>query len=127
MRFVWRSGKGCSGMQQALLFVETVASLLCAHWQYMEREMGPGCVLRITGDEFDVERMLAIVKVHPCKTFKKGRPVFGLSPAICKFTGANFVTGDGEELSTQVEESIAFILSHHDDVLRMMAFDGVQD
>ena len=71
------------------------------------------CVLRVSGDDFNIENFMRITGLKPCMVFKKGEPRFKLRPRWKRFTesGANFVVSDAdfEYLIKQIKDSIKFL------------------
>jgi hypothetical protein len=92
-----------------------------------DEENGMGCVLRVWGDEFDIDNLLSHVRITPCSVQRKGLPRFGPQSRVATATGFNIVTSEASEcdLSVQINDTIAFLRLHNDDLAAIMSFPGV--
>jgi hypothetical protein len=84
-------------------------------------------VLRVSGDNFDIEDLLSHIKLVPCATFRKGQPKPSLKSQIANHTGFNIVTSDVSlcDLPAQISDTITFLINHNDDLSFITSFPGV--
>lgn len=92
-----------------------------------EAKSGIGCVLRIWGDEFDVDSFLAQMTFARSHVARKGQsrsiPNLGSTKHHC----INIVTSSASELDLdqQVNETIAFLENNFNELKSLIAFPGV--
>jgi hypothetical protein len=86
----------------------------------------PGCVLRATGDSFQVENFLEVSSLVPCNIFIKGERK--ASNRLWDTCGITIVVSDsdGSELATQIRDAIEFLRNNRDELFRLRNFDGVE-
>jgi hypothetical protein len=88
---------------------------------------GMGCVLRVSGDDFDVDDLQSRLRIVPVHVERKGKPRFGHASKIADSTSFNIVTSEVSEhdLSAQIRDTVAYLQRHGEDVQRIMSFPGV--
>jgi hypothetical protein len=91
-------------------------------------EKGMGCVLRVRGDNLDVDDLLMHISVPTCHVQRKGKPRFGPKSRIAEYNGFNVLTSDASErdLPRQVKDTIEFLETHLQDILNIRAYPGVE-
>jgi hypothetical protein len=80
----------------------------------------PGCVLRISGADFDLEAHLATTSIPVYKSHRKGEPHAirrGVTHQSNGFS-ANVSDSDGI-LSEEVRDAISFLHTHHESLKRL--------
>jgi hypothetical protein len=77
----------------------------------------PGCVLRASGRDFDVDEFLANSILKPCAVWRRGESRWKSRPPS-DVSGFNLVVSEapGEDFRAQVKESIAFLTAHHEEL-----------
>ena len=87
-----------------------------------------GCVLRVRGDEFDIDNLLSILKLTPCHVQRKGHRRFGPKSRVAEYTGFNVSTSDASEddLQCQISDTISFIERNIADLQTLMSYPGVR-
>jgi hypothetical protein len=88
---------------------------------------GIGCVLRFSGDEFNVNALLSHITIKPCHVRKKGHPTFGPESRVATYTGFNISTSDASEhdLNTQISDTLTFLQGHENELAYIMSFPGI--
>ncbi len=88
----------------------------------------PGCVLRISGDEFDLDALLASIDVSPCHVQRKGAPRFESGRSIAEYTGFNIDVSkdDGNDLAHQVRDATQFLATSRTAIQRAVNYPGVE-
>jgi hypothetical protein len=88
---------------------------------------GMGCVLRVWGDEFEIDKLLSRISISPCHVRRKGLRTHGPRSRIADSTGFNVPTSDASEhdLSAQIDDTIAFFRLHEADIAAIMSFPGI--
>ncbi|HEY8131308.1 MAG TPA: hypothetical protein VII12_05410 [Thermoanaerobaculia bacterium] len=87
----------------------------------------PGCVLRASGAKFDVDSFL---KTSPFKAdviYRKGQRRRPASRGAQTASGFNVAISDSDDPQVQVEKALAFVRKHHDELLRLVRFGGIED
>jgi hypothetical protein len=87
----------------------------------------PGCVLRATGDNFRVEKLLEASSLIPCNVFRKGERKS--SSRVWETSGITIAVSDsdGSDLASQISCAIEFLRDNRDELLRLRKFDGVEE
>jgi hypothetical protein len=88
---------------------------------------GIGCVLRVWGDEFDVDNLLSRVSIKPRNVQRKGIPRFGPQSKVAEETGFYVVTSKASEynLPAQVDDTIAYLRGHGKELATIMSCPGI--
>jgi hypothetical protein len=88
------------------------------------------CVLRVGGNELDVDGLLAGLPIKPCAVFRKGEPRAANTPdsRVNERSAANFqVSGDDfAEFGQQIDDALRFLEKSKSLFERLRAFPGVQ-
>jgi hypothetical protein len=87
------------------------------------------CVLRASGQEFDVDGFLAQSPFKPEAVFRRGEPVAAEPDSPARgAAGFNLTVSaaSGDDLATQIEEATRFLDAHEDELRRLTGFDGVE-
>jgi hypothetical protein len=87
----------------------------------------PGCVLRATGDDFQVAKFLEKSTFAPCNVFQKGERKSKNS--VWQSSGITVVVSDasGDEFARQVQDAIEFVRENQKELSRLRSFDGLED
>ncbi len=85
----------------------------------------PGCVLRVSGVAFDVDKFLEGSDFKPSVVYHKGQRRRPASRGIQMSSGFNVVISDSEEPDEQVKSALAFLKKHRQDLLRLMKARGI--
>jgi hypothetical protein len=90
---------------------------------------GMGAVLRVRGDDFDVDDLLRKISLSVCHVERKGQPRFSPRSRIADCTGFNASTSEASErdLPKQVEDTIKYLRLNESDLKNVMSFPGVTD
>jgi hypothetical protein len=94
---------------------------------YPERTIMPGCVLRVSGVNFQPDRFLAASVFVPCNVFRKserkaqGR-VWDSSGFIVAVSEAS-----GDDFARQVRDAVEFLQKHEEELARLMEYAGLED
>ena len=85
-----------------------------------------GCVLRVTGDDFQAEKFLEGSTLAACNIFRKGQPK--AKNRVWDTSGITFVVSDasGEDFARQVLDAIEFLKSNRHELSRLRGFSGVK-
>lgn len=89
----------------------------------------PGCVLRASGQDFDVEKFLATSPFNSCTVFRKGEPTSARLKKLRVQSDFNLVVSDdaiGGRESKQISEAAAFVKANRDELLRLVNWPGVE-
>jgi hypothetical protein len=90
----------------------------------------PGCVFHIRGS-FDPEAFLRTSSLSPYSVFRRGEPILPggrLAGRIHDRSGFKCeVSPPGRELDAQVRDAVAFLRTHHGDLVRLASFPAVED
>lgn len=89
------------------------------------------CILRVSGDQLDIDFLLQKVGLEPDRVWYKGEPKFKSSPEGRKVptSGASFyVSGAGmDEFKVQVEEATSFVTENIADIQVLASGAGVDE
>lgn len=85
------------------------------------------CVLRASGPQFDPESFLRESTLRPCNVFLRGNR--RSESSVWETSGITVPTSEAEmdDFGKQVEESIDFLRSNREELLRLKTFEGVED
>jgi len=85
------------------------------------------CVLRAAGESFDVDAFLVECKTSPLSIWRKGEKRFQRAKPS-ETSGVRFQVSVAEfsELSAQVNDALDFLQVHHELVVKLVAFPGVE-
>ncbi len=86
-----------------------------------------GCVLRATGDNFQVTKFLETSTFAPCNVFHKGERK--AKNHIWKRSGITVIISEasGDDLARQVQDAIEFVRENQKELSRLRGFDGLED
>src|SRR5437773_8292484 len=73
--------------------------------------MGVGCVLRLTGEAFNVDQLVADANCKPCALWRKGETRFRSRPLEAT-NGCNVSVSEATEFDQQCRDAIAFLKLH---------------
>src|SRR5262245_43520894 len=87
------------------------------------------CVLRAGGIEFDTEAYLAGSPFTHATRYRRGDPALSGSSTLSRNSGFNVTVSDANlsDLATQIDEAIAFLDEHEDELRRLGRFEGVEE
>jgi hypothetical protein len=88
-------------------------------------------VLRVTGQDFDVDEFVARSTLRALRVFRRGEPRFPGSHTHLKQSeksGMNVLASDADfdEFTRQVAEATAFLLAEAEELRRLVNFPGVE-
>lgn len=87
----------------------------------------PGCVFRASGARFDVEAFLKSASLRASVVYRKGQRRRPASRGSQVASGFNVVVSEREDsMQAQVNEALAFLKTHHEDLDRLRKSDGVE-
>jgi hypothetical protein len=94
-----------------------------------DTEDGMGCVLRVYGDNLNVDELLACIKLQPCCVRRKGKPRYPNSKRLAESNGFHVTTSDASErdLPRQIKETTKFLNANRNDLLFIKSFAGVEE
>ena len=89
------------------------------------------CMLRIGGQEFDLDAFAASNSVVPDSTWRKGEKRFPKSQTSTKISdtsGIRIAASDADmsELEKQIDETLQFIRKNHDELRKAIQMPGVE-
>jgi hypothetical protein len=87
----------------------------------------PGCVLRASGIKFDVDSFLKTSSFKADVVYRKGQRRRPASRGAQTASGFNVEISDSDDPQVQVEKALAFVRKHHDELLRLVRFGGIED
>ena len=87
----------------------------------------PGCVLRASGAKFLPAEFLARSSFRPCNVFHAGAPRGGASVWTTSGFTVEVSAASGEELDTQIEDALAFLHRHSDELNRLANMNELED
>jgi hypothetical protein len=88
----------------------------------------PGCVLRASGDKFDVDAFLTDSPFRPAVVYRKGQRRRPASRGVQSASGFNVVVSDSDDpLEKQVDYALKFLRDRRDELLRLVRFGGIEE
>jgi hypothetical protein len=88
------------------------------------------CILRICGDELDVDALLSSADLEPDRVWCRGEPQRASKPEgkCYDHSGVTFVASASEfcEFDQQIDEATRYLEIHRDQIAAMTLFEGVQ-
>jgi hypothetical protein len=87
----------------------------------------PGCVLRASGAKFDVDSFLKDSPFKADVVYRKGHRRRPASRGAQTASGFNVVISESDDPEVQVEKALSFVRKHHDELLRLVRFGGIED
>ena len=87
------------------------------------------CILRVSGIDLDIDKMLSVVALVPDRVWRRGEVRGTLSGKLHGDSGASFVASgaDFEQGRVQVAEATQFLELHFRDLGQMASFPGVEE
>src|SRR5438105_4884790 len=90
----------------------------------------PGCLLRVVGEAFEPEPVLAGMSLRPYAVFRKGDKRFPENPRSTKiYDTGGFkcdVSSVDDDLAGQVKDAIAFLTAHYDDLRQLASVSAIE-
>jgi hypothetical protein len=88
-----------------------------------------GCVLRAGGIEFDTEAYLADSPFTHATRYRRGDPQWPALGQASRTSGFNVTISEADvgDLATQIDEAIAFLDEHEDELRRLGRFEGMEE
>lgn len=87
------------------------------------------CVLRVSGIDLDIDRLLVTLAITPHKVFRKGEPRFERKPEgpLSPRSGVNFEVSaaDFSQLDRQMTDALHFLAVYKEPLQRLRDFPGV--
>jgi uncharacterized protein DUF4279 len=85
----------------------------------------PGCILRVTGESFDVDAFLEKSPFKPDIVYRKGQRRRPASRGTQKASGFNVVISQSENPDEQVRRALKFLRENRPEMLRLMRAKGI--
>jgi hypothetical protein len=88
------------------------------------------CIFRISGEDLDIDKLIASTKLVPDKVYRRGEPRFGHGQKKANSdSGASFVVSLAEvdEFEAQKNGARIFLADKRDDLRKIMKWPGVCD
>ncbi len=87
----------------------------------------PGCVLRVSGDDFRPRSFLKDSGFAPCNVFRKGGRK--AKDRVWNASGFTVVVSEasGGDFGRQVRDAVEFLLKHQEELARLVRYAGLQD
>ena len=86
----------------------------------------PGCVLHVTGEDFDVDAFLAESRLRPGRVHRRGEARRHDRPFPCSGLSLDVSEADGR-LRDEVSDALVFLTRHESELRRLRSFPGVTD
>ena len=86
----------------------------------------PGCVLRVSGSAFDVDKFLEESDLEPTVVYRKGQRRRPASRGTQTASGFNLTVSDSDDVREQVKEALKFLKGNREELLRLLRFKGVK-
>ena len=88
----------------------------------------PGCILRVSGLEFDVDRYLNASSFRPCAVFRRGYPRTPGSDRLSETSGFNLEISaeSGDRVPAQIRDAVAFLASHQIELARITSRPSIE-
>ncbi len=85
-----------------------------------------GCVLRVSGDDFDVGAFLGETNLQPYQVYRVGEEVIPGAKKLGRFDDNGFKVdvSDADDLPAQIEDSLAFLRAHESDLRKLAGFNA---
>jgi hypothetical protein len=94
------------------------------------QENSMSCILRVSGDELNVDALLRVVGLQPDRVWRRGEPRRASKPdgKRNESSGVTFVASDADyrEFSLQLDEATEFLEDNRAQIAAMASFEGVQ-
>lgn len=87
----------------------------------------PGCVLRISGETFNVEAFLEKSPFKPSVVYRKGQRRRPASRGSQTASGFNVKISESEDPDEQTKAALRFLRDHREEVLRLIRSSGVEN
>lgn len=86
------------------------------------------CVLRVSGETFDVDRFLATSQLHPCAVWHVGEKHARCHPP-CTTAGFNIVVNEAsiDDFPAQVQNATRFLRDNRDELQQLSQLASVSD
>ena len=87
-----------------------------------------GCVLQVSGVDFEPQSFLAGSSFKPCNVFQKGERRYK-SSSVWSSSGFAVVVSDedGTDLESQVDDAVKFLRRNQQELTRLQRYEGVTD
>lgn len=87
-----------------------------------------GCVLRVFGENLDIDGLVQSQKLMPLVTWRKGQERI-LKGQFHIDSGANFDVSDveDEDFSLQISDVKVYLTENSDEIIKLVSFSGVEE
>jgi hypothetical protein len=96
----------------------------------METNM-PGCILRVVGRKFDVDRFLDTSHLNPCAEYRRGEPILRHRPRGKKHQRSGFNVDVSraakQSIAKQAVQAVAFLKRYKRELRRLRRYPGVEN
>ena len=85
-----------------------------------------GCVLRVSGENFDVDAFLNGTNLKPYQVYRAGDEVTPGSKTLGRFDDNGFKVdvSDADDLPAQIEDALAFLRAHQSDLRKLAEYNA---
>ena len=87
----------------------------------------PGCILRVSGEAFNVEAFLEKSPFKPSVVYRKGQRRRPASRGSQTASGFNVMISESEDPDEQAKAALRFLRDHREEVLRLIRSAGVEN
>jgi len=85
----------------------------------------PGCVLRVSGDEFDPQEFLTSSVFNACNVFRKGERRGQTSTWSTSGFTVEVSAASGDDLAQQIKDTIEFLHVNREEIIRLNGTRGL--
>lgn len=85
----------------------------------------PGCILHVSGEDFQVDAFLANSNLRPYRVHHRGEIGHRSRPFIDSGLSLDVSSADGSSIKMQIVDAIAFLCTHEAELERLRSFPGV--
>ena len=85
----------------------------------------PGCILHVSGEDFQVDAFLASSNLRPYRVHHRGEIGHRSRPLIDSGLSLDVSSADGNSIKVQIVDAIVFLSTHTAELERLRDFPGV--
>ena len=88
-----------------------------------------GCVLRVSGEKFDVAAFLNETDLQPYQVYRAGEEVWPGAKKTRHFDDNGFKVdvSDADDLPAQIEDALAFLRAHESDLRKLAGYNATAE
>ena len=87
----------------------------------------PGCMLRASGRDFEPDEFAKDSDLSIRESHRKGKPRLNGTLHDDGYIGVLVSDSSGDDIDGQVDDAVAFLRQHQDELKRLVSFPGVED